>query len=330
MVMKRRHLPLNSNNRRKQNYAHQIKAYLSVNKTPQDLIEYGKSELRIAHDLLHNLEQRIITSGVATSLIDFENNATQTFTTEADINAAFDRLRPIINANMGKLFKSYIVPKTYVKASRRTTRLHSIASYKNSTFTYYWDGKTFLAKDLDYLMIHELIPGHHLQLTLAKQNPICPNLRKGITVSRAAFAEGWGTYIESLGRDLGLLQTHEQQLGQLDWNIIRSIRIILDVRIHHDGWSKDQVIEFWNANMPKRLHALVHREYSRMRKMPLQAITYKVGSKAILELRAREQERLSEDFDIREFHDTLLRLGPVPLHALDEVYAYATQVDKTP
>lgn len=308
---------------RQKQYPLHIRTYLGMDMTPQDLIAYGDGKLIEALADLDRFERKLIAENLASSVKDYEANNTKLYTSEADIITAFEKRRPIIQSNLSKFFFDYDIPDTHVRASRNIPFAYAIGTYSisKSTFFFYWDGKTFFDKDFDYLLIHELNPGHHMQGHVAKKYPLCTTPRAKISTFRPAFSEGWATYIEALGPELGMFKTPMQQLGRLDWDLVRAIRIILDVRMHYDGWSDEQIKLYWRDHMPERLHYLSDREIMRMHKMPMQAITYKVGKDAFIKLKASEQTRLGKDFDIRKFHDTLLRMGPVPLDILEEAYA---------
>jgi len=303
-------------------YSDNIKAYLGSNMTPQELIAYGERETAKALAELANLETDIIGQDLGASMSDFIVRHSSVYTNETDIMAAADARRILIAENFGKLFLDYEIPKAHIEAGLTSEFGTAIGRYDptKTAFIFYWDGKIFDGKNLDFLIVHELSPGHHLQMNVAKSDALCKRGGKPITSYEVSFTEGWAAYVETLGKDLGLFADPEQELGRIDWNLIRSIRVVLDVRINHDGWSNEQVSAYWNAHMPDRLDNLLARETLRMREMPLQAISYKLGAKAILDLKAEEQTRLGDAFDIREFHDKILRMGGVPPRVLAQAY----------
>ncbi|PHR60440.1 MAG: hypothetical protein COA43_06920 [Robiginitomaculum sp.] len=314
--------------RRKQKYIQRIQTYLSIDKTPEELIQYGYSELEAARLKLSILENQIISSGQALSLEDFNKTQTHIFNDDTAIHDAYTQRRTIIAAHYPQLFIPYDISKTSIIGNHKTNRWHALGTYQNSTFTYYWNGKTYSGKELDFLMLHELIPGHHLQYQVSKKYPLCAPIVKASRSGASPFSEGWATYVESLGQELGLFQSFEQQLGHLDYNLVRAIRIILDVHINYNGWNKQRMALFWQEHMPERLQeqSIIDREFARINKMPMQAMTYNIGADFIHGLRKSEEQRLGDQFDIKEFHDTLLRLGPVPLNTLDEIFVHARQV----
>jgi uncharacterized protein (DUF885 family) len=164
------------------------------------------------------------------------------------------------------------------------------------------------------LTLHEAVPGHHLQLSLAEEMDEVPEFRKfgGYT----AFVEGWGLYAESLGEDMGLYQDPYAKYGQLTYEMWRAIRLVLDTGIHSMGWSRQQAIEYFLANSSKTEHDITV-EVDRYIVMPGQALAYKIGELKFKELRAYAIKELGPRFDVRFFHDQLLGAGAVPMQVLD-------------
>jgi uncharacterized protein (DUF885 family) len=171
---------------------------------------------------------------------------------------------------------------------------------------------------VDMLLLHESTPGHHFQSHYAAQAKGCPAVLPPVFYS--AFAEGWSAYVEEFGRELGVYRQPSDELGAVEWDLVRSIRVVLDVGINYEGWSEQQAHAYWREQLPM-LPQLAEREITRVRNWPVQAITYKYGSAVIRQLRAAEQARLGSAFDIRTFHDTLLRNGSLPMAVLPTLFA---------
>ena len=166
---------------------------------------------------------------------------------------------------------------------------------------------------IEALVLHETVPGHHLQVGLARELEGVPTFR---TVFQAtAFSEGWGLYAESLGRTLGTVyRDPPTRFGQLASERFRAVRLVVDTGIHAKGWTRDQARSYFQQNAPSQSLAEVDRYIAR----PGQALAYKIGELKIQELRRRAEQALGARFDIRAFHDAVLRNGALPLDMLEE------------
>ena len=168
---------------------------------------------------------------------------------------------------------------------------------------------------MEALTIHEAVPGHHLQISLAQELENVPNFRKygGYT----AFVEGWGLYSESLGTEMGFYNTPYNKFGQLSYEMWRAVRLVVDTGMHHKRWTRQQAIDFFHENTGLTDLNIIS-EVDRYIVWPGQALAYKIGELKIKELRAHATEALGSQFDIREFHDTVLGQGALPLNLLEE------------
>ncbi|MGW8314840.1 MAG: DUF885 domain-containing protein [Bacteroidales bacterium] len=166
------------------------------------------------------------------------------------------------------------------------------------------------------LFLHEAVPGHHFQMALTQENQDIPMFRRILWMN--AYGEGWALYTESLGKELGLYIDPYQYFGNLTDEMHRAIRLVVDVGLHAKGWTREQAIQYSLENEPYSERTIVS-EIERYMAFPGQALGYKIGQMRILALRARAEQTLSDRFDIREFHNTVLHTGCVPLELLDEI-----------
>jgi len=168
--------------------------------------------------------------------------------------------------------------------------------------------------EMEVLTVHEAVPGHHLQIALAQEQSDLPIFRRNADYT--AYVEGWALYTESLGADLGLYKDPYSKFGQLTYDMWRAVRLVVDTGIHAKRWTRQQAIDYFKANAAKT-EADIINEVDRYIAWPGQALAYKIGQLKILELRAYAQKQLGSGFDIREFHDAVLKNGAIPLEQLD-------------
>ncbi len=167
---------------------------------------------------------------------------------------------------------------------------------------------------MEALAFHEGIPGHHMQSAIATELEGIPKFRKYGRYT--AYSEGWGLYTEFLPKEIGFYQDPYSDFGRLSMELWRACRLVVDTGIHVKKWNREQGIEYYLTNTPNPKGDAI-KMVERHIVAPSQATAYKVGMLKILSLRAKAKKALSDKFDIREFHDVVLKNGPVPLNTLE-------------
>lgn len=167
---------------------------------------------------------------------------------------------------------------------------------------------------MEALAYHEGIPGHHMQRAIAQELDGIPEFQK--YVSFTAYTEGWGLYTEELAKDMGFYQDPYSDFGRLAMELWRACRLVVDTGIHSKKWSREKAIDYLIANTPNPENDSV-KAIERYIAMPGQATAYMIGKLKIMELRAMAMQELGDKFDIRGFHDEVLKDGPVPLNILE-------------
>ena len=177
-----------------------------------------------------------------------------------------------------------------------------------------YDMKAMPTYQMAALAYHEGIPGHHMQLAIQQELQGVPKFRKfgGYT----AYIEGWGLYSEYLPKEFGAYQDPYSDFGRLAMELWRACRLVVDTGIHSKRWTREEGVAYYTDNTPNAVSDGV-KMVERHIVMPSQATAYKIGMLKILELRAGAKEKLGDKFDIREYHDEILKYGPLPLNVVE-------------
>ena len=164
-------------------------------------------------------------------------------------------------------------------------------------------------------VLHEGVPGHHLQIALGQERTDLPAFRR--KDEPTAFVEGWALYAEQLGEEMGVYRDAYERFGRLSWDMWRACRLEMDVGIHWKGWTREQAEACLRDNTALPETAVVG-ETQRYIAWPAQALAYKIGELQFLAERQRAEQALGTRFDIRAFHDAVLDDGPMPLSIVHE------------
>jgi uncharacterized protein (DUF885 family) len=167
--------------------------------------------------------------------------------------------------------------------------------------------------ELPALTLHEAVPGHHIQIALAQERTDLPWFRRNAEVT--AFTEGWGLYAEYLGEEMGMYRDPYEKFGRLSYEMWRACRLVADTGIHWKRWSLAQARQCFDENSALSPHNIT-TELERYVSWPGQALAYKIGEIELRRLRAKAEAALGARFDVRQFHDAILRDGPLPLDLL--------------
>ena len=306
-------------------YAWRIKTRTSTDLTPQQIHDIGLSEVtRIHAEMVRVMAETGFKGTLKEFFAYLRSDPKFYFTDKEELLKAYRDIAKRIDPQLMKLFKTLpratygVIPvPTYAEKSQ-TTAYYNGGSQEAGRPGYFYANTYELNTrpkwEMEPLTLHEAVPGHHLQISLAQEMGDLPEFRRygGYT----AFVEGWGLYSESLGEELGLYTDPYAKFGQLTYEMWRAIRLVVDTGMHSLGWTRQQAIDFFLENAGKSEHDIVV-EVDRYIVWPGQALAYKLGELKIKELRAYATKELGPKFDIRLFHDEVLRNGAVPLSVLD-------------
>jgi uncharacterized protein (DUF885 family) len=246
--------------------------------------------------------------------------ATPRYRTIDDLLAGYARLRADVNEALPKLFgrapragfeirpiepfRERSMPSSYVAGSPDGSRLGVF--YLNSG-DLRRDGAAGVSRAL---YLHEAVPGHHFQMSLQRENHGLPGFQRFGWFN--AFGEGWALYAESLGGELGVYPHRADRLGMLYGELFRARRLVVDVGLHAKGWTPEQAMDYLGGR-----HVDNAREVERYMAWPGQALGYKMGQLRIRALRTKAEAALGASFDVRAFHDEMLKDGALPLTVLE-------------
>ncbi|MEM7083109.1 MAG: DUF885 domain-containing protein [Pseudomonadota bacterium] len=267
--------------------------------TLQDFFEFTRTDSRFYYDETADGKQRYLDE--ATAMIDtMKGELDSIFITKPKADLVVKAVEAFREKSAGKAFYQQPAPD----GSRPGTYYANL--YKMSSMPVY---------QMEALAYHEGIPGHHMQIAIAQELEGVPKFRKYGRYT--AYTEGWGLYSEYIPKEMGFYQDPYSDFGRLAMELWRACRLVVDTGIHDKKWTREEAIEYLSTNTPNPTEDVV-KAIERYIVMPSQATAYKVGMIRILELRADAKERLGDRFDIREFHDVVLRQGPLPLSVLEE------------
>lgn len=304
-------------------YAYLRKAWLTMDTTPEALMHMGETELNQAIARYRTLQARMGYAGRDKEFATYLDSPVFHYPGATTPQADYEKRQAIVYQNLHKLFLATKIAPPQIRQSDLGSALPVDGYYEPDQGTFYFNKAkaSYERRNVDWLLLHESTPGHHYQSRYVEEQRGCPTVPHSFY---SAYAEGWGAYVEEFGAELGLFQQDSDALGAVEWDLVRSIRVVLDVGINYLDWSEQQAQEFWRSKLPM-LPTLADREITRVRNWPVQAITYKQGAVLLRQLRSAAQTRLGSRFDIRVFHDSLLKHGPLPLATLHELAQNAEQ-----
>jgi uncharacterized protein (DUF885 family) len=304
-------------------YEHCARYYTTTNQTPEQIFELGTSEVTRITREMETLKRNAGFTGDLAAFSRQLEQTTPTFHTKTDLIRAYSQLRARVDSNLPRLFGRLpaaafeIRPVEEFCEATSSTQMSPAAADGSRPAVFFVNGagieKTPMSVS-EAIFMHEAVPGHHLQTALAFEQRDLPKFRQFGVYD--AYAEGWALYAESLGADLGCYRDTNQRLKALGEEMLRARRLVVDTGLHAKGWTRDQAFKYM-METPGFAATEAELEVDRYIGWPGQALSYKCGQLAITTLRAKAKKMLGERFDVRSFHDEILRDGCLPLDILE-------------
>jgi len=305
-------------------YAYLVRWVTTTGLSPQQVHEIGLGEVR---RIRAQMEALIRSTGFSGTFQEFNEHLRTDpkfyFDSPDALVDAYRALAKRIDPGLGRLFgrlprSTYgVLPVPDFSAPTSPTAYYISGAPASGRPGFFYTNTYKIASrprwEMEALTLHEAVPGHHLQISVAQELEGLPDFRR--ETGPTAFIEGWGLYAESLGEELGLYRDPYSKFGQLTFDMWRSIRLVVDTGMHALGWSRDQALQTFRENTGKSDQD-IRVEVDRYIVWPGQALAYKIGQLKIRELRTRAEQRLGDRFDVRQFHDVVLGEGAVPLDQL--------------
>lgn len=306
-------------------YRHTINTYVTQDMNPAEIHKTGLAEVKRIRSEMDALIKETGFKGSFTDFTTFLRTDPQFYAkTPLELLKEASYIAKRIDYRLPEFFGKLprlpygVVPVPAEIAPNYTTASYNPAAIGGIRGGAYWLNTDSLDQrplyELVALTLHESVPGHHLQNALSQELENVPQFRRNLYLS--AYGEGWGLYAERLGVEMGVYDNAYQQFGRLSYEMWRACRLVIDTGIHSQGWSRQQALDFLSSNTSLS-QANVRAEVDRYISWPGQALSYKMGEIKIRQLRAKAEQKLGKQFDLRAFHDALLANGALPLEILE-------------
>ena len=316
-------------------YKNRIAYYTTLPLTAQEIHTIGLEEVKKIRSKMEGIIAEVAFSGSFSEFLTFLRTDPQFYaktpdellTRARDISKRLDEQLPRFFSTLPRTPYG-VAPVPDAIAPKYTGGRYIPTALGSTRPGYYWVNTYNLPSRplyvLPALSAHEAVPGHHLQMALNAELPSrIPQFRRNLYLS--AYGEGWGLYTEELANEMGIYTSPYERFGQLTYAMWRACRLVVDTGIHAFGWSREEAVDFMAKNTALSLHE-VNTEVDRYISWPGQALSYKIGELKIKELRRKAEQTLGEKFDIRDFHEVILKEGTLTLPLMEaQVEHYIAQ-----
>ena len=291
--------------------------------SPDEIHDIGLSEIKRIRSEMEKIISDLEWDGDFNSFLNYLRTSPRFYyDNPEDLFNAYLIMSKTIDPLLPKIFKTFprapygVIPIPAESAPFTTTAYYNSPSKGKPGYFYanLYKPESRPKYEIPVLTVHEAVPGHHFQISIAQELENVPTFRK--YQSFTAFIEGWGLYSEELGDHIGLYDDPYDKFGQLTYDMWRAIRLVVDTGMHYKDWSRDDAINLFIENTAKS-KLDIENEVDRYIAWPGQALAYKIGQLKILELRSKAEKELGEKYDIKDFHYEVLKRGSLPLDLLE-------------
>ncbi|HWZ83154.1 MAG TPA: DUF885 domain-containing protein [Terriglobales bacterium] len=304
----------------KEDYAILIRRLTTTSMTPEEIHKIGLAEVdRIEAEMLAIARQTGFNGTVSELEVKLADDPAQKFHSKDEMLAYCRNAAKIIEPELPNQFKHIPMMLYGIRAipedREQATASNAQPPAPDGSAPGWFNLRAYQPEkqvryDKESLVLHEAVPGHIFQNSLARSQKGLPDFRR--FYGNSAYGEGWALYAESLGSQLGVYRDPYNRFGQLASERFRAARLVIDTGIHSMGWTREQAQDYLRAHAPTQVLSEVDRYIS----WPGQALSYKLGQLKIVELRKKAEQQLGPKFDVRDFHDVVLRDGSLPLELL--------------
>ncbi len=308
-------------------YAYLAKQWTTTDMTPDEIFALGESEVARIRSEMEKVKEQVGFKGDLKAFFKHVTEGEQKLRpfkqpeqVVTNFNAIHQKMLPLLEKQFDMKPKTqFEVRRTEAFREKSASAEYNPGSFENGRSGIFYvpipEVQKYNTFQDEALFLHEAIPGHHYQVSIQQENKALPEFRRNLWYG--AYGEGWALYTEGLGKELGLYTDPYQYFGRLGMEMHRAIRLVVDVGLHHKGWSREKAIQYDLDNEAESKEAVI-AEIERYMAIPAQALSYKVGELRILALKKKSMEKLGAKFNIQKFHNEMLNDGCVPLAVLEK------------
>jgi uncharacterized protein (DUF885 family) len=308
----------------KKYYDYMIKSQTNLALSPKVIHQMGLDEVKRINEELAEVQKELGYTGTKKEFFAAILSDPKFFFKSSDeLFSQFQKVKIAVAEKIPAYFR--LIPKTDYTIVSSTNSEDPIGQYDQPTemkpegrfIVNTSNPKSIPRYEVTTLSLHEASPGHHFQFALQyEMKDQLTEYQRKIYISNS-FIEGWALYTEYLGREMGFFKDPVQRLGNLNDELLRAVRLVVDTGIHSMGWDQKKTIEYMSENLASDAKG-IEMEANRYSVMPGQALGYKIGQMKIIELRKMAEKKLGKDFDLRDFHRVVIGTGTVSLPVLEE------------